>query len=102
MDERLVEFANLLRGNGLRVSLAESMDAFRALDAVGLLERDAVRAALRATLVKRTVDLPAFEQLFDLFFSGLADTIRDVTQATSGALGMDDAEFQAFLEHLQQ
>jgi len=31
MDAKLVEFSNLLRQNGLRVSLAESMDMLRAL-----------------------------------------------------------------------
>jgi len=46
MDEKLVEFSNLLRRNGIRVSLAESMDVVRALDVVGLGERATVRAAL--------------------------------------------------------
>jgi uncharacterized protein with von Willebrand factor type A (vWA) domain len=53
MDEKLIEFAGLLRQNGLRISLTESVDGLRALAALGLGERDAVRAALRATLVKR-------------------------------------------------
>jgi uncharacterized protein with von Willebrand factor type A (vWA) domain len=30
MQEKLVEFANLLRENGVRVSLAETLDAFNA------------------------------------------------------------------------
>jgi hypothetical protein len=100
MDERLVEFSNLLRQNGLRVSLTESMDGFRALDAVGLGERETVRAALRATLVKRAVDLATYEQLFELFFSGLADAIRDVTASTAAAMELADPEFQRFLEDL--
>ena len=33
MDAKVVEFTALLRQNGVRVSLAETMDAFRALDA---------------------------------------------------------------------
>src|SRR5438093_207890 len=76
MDAKLVEFTNLLRQNGVRVSLAENMDMLRALDVVGLPDRGTVRAALRATTVKRGVDLPTFETLFDLFFSGLADARR--------------------------
>jgi uncharacterized protein len=102
MDERLVEFSNLLRQNGLRVSLTESMDMLRALDVVGLPERAAVRDALRATMVKRTVDIPTFEQLFDLFFSGLGDAIKELTAATAGALEMSEAEFQRFLEELER
>jgi uncharacterized protein len=102
MDEKLVEFGNLLRQNGLRVSLAESMDTMAALATVGLGDRETVRAALRATMVKRVVDLPTFETLFDLFFSGLADSIQQLTRATSEALGMDEAEFQRFLEDLER
>jgi uncharacterized protein with von Willebrand factor type A (vWA) domain len=102
MDEKLVEFSNLLRRNGLRVSLAESMDTFEALGVVGLGHRETLRATLRATMVKRAVDLPAFEQLFDLFFSGIGDAVKETTAATVAALDMDDAEFQAFLERLER
>jgi uncharacterized protein len=102
MDQKLVEFSNLLRQNGVRISLSESMDMLRALDVVGLPDRATVRSALRATMVKRAVDLPTFEQLFDLFFSGVADAIKDLTAATAGALEMDGAEFQRFLDELQR
>jgi len=102
MDAKLVEFSNLLRQNGLRVSLAESMDMLRALDVVGLPDRQTVRATLRATMVKRSVDLPTFETLFDLFFSGLADAIKELTAATASALEMSEEEFQRFLEELKK
>jgi hypothetical protein len=102
MDEKLVEFSGLLRRNGLRVSVAESMDTFQALSVVGLADRETVRATLRATMVKRNVDLPTFEQLFDLFFSGIGEAIKELTAATAGALEMSDAEFQAFLEELKK
>src|SRR6184192_2114862 len=102
MDAKLVEFSNLLRQNGLRVSLAESMDMLRALEVVGLPDRQTVRATLRATMVKRSVDLPIFETLFDLFFSGLADAIKELTAATASALEMSEEEFQRFLEELKK
>src|SRR3989442_2185365 len=102
MDAKLVEFSNLLRQNGLRVSLAESMDMLRALEVVGLPDRQTVRATLRATMVKRSVDLPIFETLFDLFFSGLADAIKELTAATASALEMSEEEFQRFLDQLKQ
>ena len=102
MDTKLVEFSNLLRQNGLRVSLAESMDMLRALAVVGLPDRQTVRATLRATMVKRSVDLPTFETLFDLFFSGLADAIKELTAATASALEMSEEEFQRFLDQLKQ
>ena len=102
MDERLVEFSALLRQNGVRVSVAESMDAFRALAVTGLLERSEVRAALRTTMVKRSVDVPVFEELFDLFFSGLGQTITTITKGTAEALEMSEAELQKFLEELER
>src|SRR2546426_587357 len=102
MDAKLVEFSNLLRQNGLRVSLAESMDMLRALAVVGLPDRRTVRATLRATMVKRSVDLPTFETLFELFFSGLADAIKELTAATANALEMSEEEFQRFLDQLKQ
>jgi len=102
LNERLLEFSNLLRRNGLRVSLAENMDTFRALSVVGLGDRETVRATLRASMVKRTIDIPTFEQLFTLFFSGLADAITQATAATSQALGLDDADFQRLLEELER
>ncbi|MCM2333620.1 MAG: hypothetical protein NDI82_06705, partial [Anaeromyxobacteraceae bacterium] len=71
MEARLVEFARLLRQNGVRVSPAEVGDAVVAASLVGLEERPGLEAALRATLVKRAQDLPTFQALFGLHFSGL-------------------------------
>ena len=70
MQDRIIEFANVLRRNGVRVSLSENVDAFRAVDLLGIENPLLFRAALRATLVKRSVDLVSFEELFDFFFFG--------------------------------
>jgi uncharacterized protein len=102
MDAKVVEFTALLRRNGVRVSLAETMDAFQALCTVGLGDRDTVRAALRATAVKRAVDVPTFDRLFDLYFSGLGEVIREATAATQAALGLDEEDFARFLEQLEK
>ena len=71
MEARLVQFARLLRENGVRVSPSEVADAGRAAALVGVGEKASFRAALRATLVKRAPDVPLFDQLFELYFSGL-------------------------------
>ncbi len=71
MESRLVEFARLLRHSGVRVSPAEVADAVRAAALVGIGEKAAFRAAARATLVKRAADVPVFDRLFELYFSGL-------------------------------
>ena len=68
---RVVAFAESLRSNGVRVSPDEVADAARAIAALGgegLLEREGLRAALAATLVKSTGEQTLFDRLFDLHF----------------------------------
>ncbi len=66
--DRHVAFLESLRDAGLPVSLSEGLDAVRAIDALGIDERESVRAGYAATLVKRQSHRPAFDQIFDLFF----------------------------------
>lgn len=70
MDERILEFVAALRAAGLRISIAESLDALRAVEQTGIAEPALLRATLRATLVKTHSDLPSFERLFPLYFGG--------------------------------
>jgi uncharacterized protein with von Willebrand factor type A (vWA) domain len=101
VERKIVEFAGLLRQNGIRVSLAESMDGFRALELVGLRRRGEVKDTLRTTLVKRAVDVPAYDALFDLYFSGVGEIVKRSEAASIEAMGMSPAEFQALLDELQ-
>jgi len=66
--DRQVAFVAALRTAGLPVSLAESLDATRAMAVLGLADRDALRSALAATLVKRPAQRLAFDTLFDLYY----------------------------------
>jgi uncharacterized protein len=77
MDQRIVEFVEGLRGAGVRVSLAESADAFHAIEHLGVMDRDLFRAALRTTLVKDSVDEPTFERLFPLYFGSGGPPMMD-------------------------
>ena len=65
---RLTAFVDALRAAGLTVSLAEAVDAGRALTVTPLLDREALRASLAATLCKRAAHRPSFDVLFDLWF----------------------------------
>ncbi len=69
MIEALSRFVEALRAEGLQVSPAEVVDAARAVDAVGPERRGPFRAALRATLVKRTEGLTVFDRVFERFFA---------------------------------
>ena len=75
MEDRLIEFASVLRRNGIRVSLAENMDAFRALELVGIADPALFRHTLRSTLVKRASDVKPFEELFYYFFLGIGQAL---------------------------
>lgn len=70
MEERITRFIAALRSAGVRISLAETEDAFHAVERLGVSDRNAFRLALRATLVKDREGLPHFDELFPLFFGG--------------------------------
>src|SRR5205085_8979210 len=66
--DRTTRFIGALREAGMPVSLAESIDAARALTAVPLIDREALRAGLAATTCKRPAYRHTFDALFDLWF----------------------------------
>lgn len=102
MDGRIVDFTALLRANGLRVSMSEHLDAFHAVDALGLGDREVFKDLLRSTMVKRSVDLPVFDELFDLYFAGLGTAIAESTQAAMQALQLNPQEYQSLMEQLAE
>lgn len=102
MEERIVEFAGVLRRNGIRVSLSENMDAFRALGLVGIRDPLLFRNALRTTLVKRGSDLRPFEELFDFFFFGIGQALDALDRRIMDELGLTPEQFQEMLEQIQR
>lgn len=84
MEDRMIRFIAALRAGGVRVSLAESADAFRAVDNLGVQNRESFRLSLRATLVKDASSLPTFDELFPLFFdSSDSPPMQDLTEDMS-------------------
>jgi uncharacterized protein len=73
--DRTVGLSQALRRAGVPVSLAESLDAVRALGAVGLAERETLRSGLASATIKRAAHRPAFDALFDLWFPALVGAI---------------------------
>jgi len=86
MIERVEEFAQLLRQNGLRISPAESADALQALALIPLEEKAQFHAALRSTLIKRGSDTDAFDRLFEIFWSGGKDLVDGIASSLLGKL----------------
>jgi uncharacterized protein with von Willebrand factor type A (vWA) domain len=68
MESRILQLIAALRASGVRISLAESAEAFSAVDLMGIQDRDQFRLSLRATLIKDAKDIVTFEKFFPLFF----------------------------------
>ena len=102
MEERIIEFAGVLRRNGIRVSLSENMDAFRALQLVGISDPLLFRNTLRTTLVKRAGDLKPFDELFDFYFLGIGQALDAVDRRIMEELGLTPEQFQEMLEQIQR
>jgi uncharacterized protein len=102
MEERIIEFAGVLRRNGIRVSLSENMDAFRALQLIGIRDPLLFRNALRTTLVKRAGDLKPFDELFDFYFLGIGQALDAVDRRIMEELGLTPEQFQEMLEQIQR
>jgi len=84
MDTRLIEFVRGLRAAGVRVSVSEAIDAMKAIQTLGIEDKDVFRESLRATLVKDGDNMPVFEQLFPLYFGSggpaLQNAVEDLTE----------------------
>lgn len=86
--DRHLAFVEALRGAGLSVSLAEDLDSLAALGAVRWGDRDTVRDAFAATMVKKQGQRTTFDALFDVYFPAM---IGDGARS-AGLDGAADAE----------
>ena len=98
MEERLEDFAGLLRQNGLRISPAEVADAAQAALLVGMDDRSSFRGALRATLVKRGQDAAVFDRLFEIYFTGAQDLVEGLQGSLLDALDREKLDEQQLEE----
>jgi uncharacterized protein with von Willebrand factor type A (vWA) domain len=73
IDARLLELAEELRAEGVRIGTSELLDAFAALAAVGWREREAFQGALAATLAKSPEDRRVFDLVFERFLFRAAE-----------------------------
>ena len=100
---RHIDFLEALRGAGIPVSLAEDLDAVAALSVLPWSDRATVRDAYAATLVKRQVQRPTFDALFDLWFPrlvGRTTGLGDEAGAEEGSVKDGPAELAGLRERL--
>lgn len=95
MKDRIVNFIRLLRDSKVRISIAESIEACKALKLGDITNKQIFKMALRTTLVKRSEDLPVFDRIFDLYFAEPIERQKQQKQ-------MSEEAFQEILEQMQQ
>lgn len=69
MEQVLLDFITALRHSGVRISVAENMDAMNAARLVGYSDRWMFKNALSATLAKSRREQEIFEGCFDRYFA---------------------------------
>ena len=79
--EHHTAFLAALREAGLAVSVSEGLDAVAAVRAVTLADRDVVREAYAATVVKRPVHRPVFDTIFDLYYPAVVGDTEAVRRS---------------------
>ena len=68
MKSPLAGFVETARAAGIRISVAETLDAFRAVETVGYADRDAFKDALAVALAKSREEKELFDRCFELYF----------------------------------
>src|SRR5271170_5998224 len=96
MLDLLSGFVTELRRSGLPVSLTEHLDAAEAVRHIPLEDREALKYALAATLVKSSSHWKAFETAFEVYFSMRGDhySISD-PDGPGGGEGTEPSETDA-------
>ncbi|WP_405452931.1 VWA domain-containing protein [Streptomyces achromogenes] len=102
--DRITGLVGALRAHGVRIGTGETVDAARAVAALGLADRELLREGLAATLLHGPGQRAVFDSVFDLYFprgvggppsaSGDRDDLRD---RLAEALAADDRALLARL-----
>ncbi|MFH9084977.1 VWA domain-containing protein [Streptomyces sp. NPDC017673] len=102
--DRITGLAAALRAHGVRIGTGETVDAARAVEALGLADRERLREGLAATLLHAPGQRTLFDSVFDLYFprgvGGPEDAPRDresLRDRLAEALAADDRAMMARL-----
>jgi uncharacterized protein len=87
LRDAILEFIADLRTAGVRISVAESLDAMRAVAAAGI-ERRRMREALAAALIKEEADRTIFDETFARRFAGVPPNPRAARRSKGERTGM--------------
>jgi uncharacterized protein with von Willebrand factor type A (vWA) domain len=89
LDERILEFGEELRSEGVAVGTSELLDAFLVLEEISWTDPVDFREALAATLAKSQEDRRVYELVFDRFFFRAAElaALREEVREGGGVDG---------------
>jgi uncharacterized protein with von Willebrand factor type A (vWA) domain len=90
VDRTLTEFIRALRGSHVRVSTAESLDAFHAANLIGYRDRTKLKDSLGACLAKSEHEKAYFDSCFERFF-----TVQKLSEINSEELQAQEGEQEA-------
>ena len=98
MERPLLGFLHTARRAGIRVSAAETLDAFRAVETVGLTDRAALKDVLGLVVAKSREEKALFDECFELYFTRaqLGDSQAGAAEA-DGAVAGDGASLARML-----
>jgi uncharacterized protein with von Willebrand factor type A (vWA) domain len=102
-SERLLDFFEELRQEGVAIGTSEALDAFSALEEVPWTEPDDFRETLAATVAKSQEDRRVFELLFDRHFFRAAEAEALARELTEGAFDLDgEIDVESLREAIRQ
>lgn len=78
--DRVAAFVRTLRRAGLRLGPGDTRGALEAAAATGIADRDDLRRAFAATLVRRPAEMPLFLHAFRLYFEQPSPDLRRLAQ----------------------
>ena len=90
MDRTLANFIRALRNSEVRISTAETLDAFNAVELCGYEDRDFLKRSLSLVLPKTIDEKDTFDACFDQFFS-FKDVAGERGSSSDGSEEGDDA-----------
>ena len=67
-SDMILRLLRAARGAGVRISVAETIDAFESVNAVGFADRQVLKDALTLTIAKTVEEKQIFEQCFETYF----------------------------------
>ncbi|MGB4217420.1 MAG: hypothetical protein WBJ83_10915, partial [Thermacetogeniaceae bacterium] len=68
-ENNFARFVHILRHLGINISILETLTAIRALTYVNILNRNHVKMAMAATMIKNPDQREIFDQAFDTYFA---------------------------------